>query len=42
VVHEDLWQRVEGIFQNFGWDVVVLKYGHLQERAFAEPGGAGA
>jgi pyruvate dehydrogenase E1 component len=40
VVHEDLWQRVEGIFKNFGWDVVVLKYGHLQEQAFGEPGGA--
>ncbi|MEL6227054.1 MAG: 1-deoxy-D-xylulose-5-phosphate synthase N-terminal domain-containing protein, partial [Pseudomonadota bacterium] len=39
VVREGLWQRVEGIFQAFGWDVVVLKYGALQRAAFAEPGG---
>src|SRR6266481_5799171 len=39
IVHEDLWQRVESVFRNFGWDVVVLKYGALQEAAFLEPGG---
>ncbi|MCX5497845.1 transketolase [Kaistia dalseonensis] len=39
VVREGLWQRFEAIFANFGWDVVVLKYGTLLESAFAEPGG---
>ncbi|MEM7060749.1 MAG: transketolase [Pseudomonadota bacterium] len=39
VVREGLWQRIEAIFQSFGWDVVVLKYGALQRAAFAEPGG---
>ena len=24
---------------NFGWDVVILRHGTLQEAAFAEPGG---
>ncbi len=27
------------LFRNFGWDVVVLKYGTLQQAAFREPGG---
>lgn len=39
VVREDLWARFEAIFQNFGWDVVILKYGKRQQAAFAEPGG---
>jgi pyruvate dehydrogenase E1 component len=39
VVREGLWQRFEDIFRNFGWDVVILKYGVLLEAAFAEPGG---
>jgi pyruvate dehydrogenase E1 component len=39
VVREGLWQRYESLFRNFGWDVVVLKYGSLQQAAFAEPGG---
>ena len=39
VVREGLWQRFEAIFRNFGWDVVILKYGQLQRAAFAEPGG---
>jgi len=39
VVREGLWQRYENLFRNFGWDVVVLKYGSLQKAAFAEPGG---
>jgi pyruvate dehydrogenase E1 component len=39
VVREGLWERYENLFRNFGWDVVVLKYGSLQELAFAEPGG---
>ncbi len=40
VVQEGLWSRIEGLFQAFGWDVVRLKYGVLQQAAFAEPGGA--
>jgi pyruvate dehydrogenase E1 component len=39
VVREGLWERYQNLFKNFGWDVVVLKYGSLQEAAFAEPGG---
>jgi pyruvate dehydrogenase E1 component len=39
VVREGLWQRYENLFRNFGWDVVVLKYGLLQQAAFGEPGG---
>lgn len=40
VVREGLWQRIERIFEAFGWRVVRLKYGARQEAAFAEPGGA--
>lgn len=39
VVREGLWERFESIFRNFGWDVVLIKYGTLQQAAFAEPGG---
>ena len=39
VVREGLWERFEAIFRNFGWDVVILKHGSLQQAAFAEPGG---
>ncbi len=39
VVREGLWARFEAIFRNFGWDVVVIKHGKLQQAAFAEPGG---
>ena len=39
VIREGLWQRYEQLFRNFGWDVVILKYGSLLEAAFAEPGG---
>ncbi|WP_159591084.1 transketolase [Chelativorans xinjiangense] len=39
VVREGLWERFEAIFRNFGWDVVILKYGSLLQAAFAEPGG---
>ena len=40
VVREGLWERIEAIFQAFGWRVVRLKYGALQRAAFREPGGA--
>ena len=39
VVREGLWERYEQMFRNFGWDVVILKYGSLQQAAFREPGG---
>jgi pyruvate dehydrogenase E1 component len=39
VVREGLWEKFEVMFQNFGWDVVILKYGSLQEAAFQKPGG---
>jgi pyruvate dehydrogenase E1 component len=39
VVREGLWERYEQLFRNFGWDVVILKYGSLQQAAFREPGG---
>ena len=39
VVREGLWQRIEKIFEAFGWDVVRVKYGALQRAAFREPGG---
>src|SRR5215216_728723 len=39
VVREGLWARYEALFREFGWDVVILKYGSLLEDAFREPGG---
>ena len=39
VVREGLWQRIEAIFNAFGWEVVRIKYGALQRAAFEEPGG---
>jgi pyruvate dehydrogenase E1 component len=39
VVREGLWQKFEQMFSSFGWDVVIVKHGKLQQAAFAEPGG---
>ena len=39
VAREGLFKRFAAIFGAFGWDVVVLKHGTLQQQAFAEPGG---
>lgn len=39
VVREGLWARFQDMFRGFGWDVVVLRHGTLQQAAFAEPGG---
>ena len=39
VVREGLWAKFEVMFRNFGWDVVMLRHGRLQEAAFEEPGG---
>ncbi len=40
VVREGLWARFQDMFKGFGWDVVILRHGTLQQSAFAEPGGA--
>jgi pyruvate dehydrogenase E1 component len=39
VIREGLWERYEALFKAFGWDVVILKYGALLQRAFRERGG---
>jgi len=39
VVREGLFERIEKIFDAFGWDVVKIKNGALQRAAFEEPGG---
>jgi pyruvate dehydrogenase E1 component len=39
VIREGLWERFESLFRNFGWDVVILKYGARLKAVFAEPGG---
>ena len=39
VIREGLWEKLEAIFRNFGWDVVIIKYGSLMQQAFAEDGG---
>jgi len=39
VIREGLWARYEALFKAFGWDVVIVKHGSLQEQAFKEPGG---
>src|SRR6188508_3166561 len=39
VIREGLWARYEALFQAFGWDVVILKYGSLLNEAFSESGG---
>jgi pyruvate dehydrogenase E1 component len=40
VTDEGALRRITAIFEAFGWDVVVVKHGGLQQAAFAEPGGA--
>ncbi len=39
IVREGLFERVERIFETFGWHVVRVKYGVKQRAAFNEPGG---
>lgn len=39
VVSDQLFMKVAGLFENLGWEVILVKYGKLQDRAFAEPGG---
>ena len=39
VVREGLWEKIEAIFDAFGWRTVVLRHGVLQRAAFEKPGG---
>ena len=39
VVREGLWRKFQQVFSDFGWNVVIVKHGRLQEAAFDEPGG---
>ena len=39
VVSDRLFNKVAGLFETMGWEVVTLKYGRALERLFAEPGG---
>ncbi len=39
IVREGLFERIEKVFDAFGWDVVRVKYGVRQRAAFEEPGG---
>jgi pyruvate dehydrogenase E1 component len=39
VVNDHLFQKIQSFFATVGWKVVTLKYGRLQQAAFAEPGG---
>ena len=39
IVREGLFERIEKVFDAFGWEVVRVKYGALQRAAFEEPGG---
>ncbi|NKK75375.1 transketolase [Rhizobium leguminosarum bv. viciae] len=39
IVREGLFERIEKIFDTFGWQVVRVKYGALQRAAFEEQGG---
>lgn len=38
-VPEGLWEKFETMFENFGWQVVILKYGRQMQAAFAQSGG---
>ncbi len=40
VIGEGVNDKILGTFATMGWEVVVLKYGRLQQAAFAEPRGA--
>ena len=39
VVSDRLFMKVAALFENLGWKVLLIKYGKLLQRAFAEPGG---
>jgi pyruvate dehydrogenase E1 component len=39
VAHENLYGQFDKLFRSMGWEVITIKYGHLLEAAFEEPGG---
>jgi pyruvate dehydrogenase E1 component len=39
ITAEGLWKQHKSVFEAFGWDVKILKYGSRLEEAFKEPGG---
>jgi pyruvate dehydrogenase E1 component len=39
VVSDRLFMKLASLFENLGWKVILIKYGKLLQRAFAEPGG---
>ena len=39
VISDRLMPKLESVFENYGWQVLTLKYGKKLEAAFAEPGG---
>jgi len=39
VVSDKLFQKIKDFFEAVGWQVVILKYGNLQQAAFQRPGG---
>ena len=39
LAHEGLAERLSSVFEAFGWNLIVLKYGKLQREAFKETGG---
>lgn len=40
VINDDLYQRILDFFESVGWEVVTLKYGKLQQKAFEGPCGS--
>ncbi|WP_299391311.1 transketolase [Pelagibius sp.] len=39
VAREGLYGQFDKLFRSMGWEVVTIKYGHLLQAAFEEPGG---
>jgi pyruvate dehydrogenase E1 component len=39
VVSDQLFMKVAGLFENLGWEVMLIKYGKLLQHAFRQPGG---
>jgi pyruvate dehydrogenase E1 component len=39
VVSDRLFNKVAGLFETMGWEVITLKYGHKQQALFREAGG---
>jgi pyruvate dehydrogenase E1 component len=39
VVSDRIFQHMDSVFRDMGWNVVTMKYGRLMEQAFERPGG---